>query len=91
MNRRDAVAALSTLASVPAWAAGEPLEGKEYLRLQTPVAVAVPGKVEVIEFFGYWCPHCNAFEPPFYAWASKLPADVNVRRIPVAFAAWQES
>lgn len=92
MNRRDAVVALGALTTLPtAWAAGEPVEGKEYQRLQTPVPVAMPGKVEVIEFFGYWCPHCNAFEPPLYAWASKLPPDVNMRRIPVAFAAWQES
>ena len=47
-------------------------------------------KVEVVEFFGYWCPHCNAFEPSLDAWVRKLPAHVSFKRIPVAFQAAQE-
>jgi protein dithiol oxidoreductase (disulfide-forming) len=41
--------------------------------------------VEVIEFFWYSCPHCNAFEPKLDAWIKKLPGDVFLRRVPVAF------
>jgi thiol:disulfide interchange protein DsbA len=41
--------------------------------------------VEVVEFFGYWCPHCANFEPSFHAWTKKVPAHVVVRRNPVAF------
>ena len=48
---------------------------------------APAGKVEVVEFFWYSCPHCNAFEPQFEAWAKTQPADVVVRRVPVAFNA----
>ena len=44
-----------------------------------------PGKIEVIEFFWYSCPHCNAFEPRLEAWIKKQPADVAFRRVPVAF------
>ncbi len=44
-----------------------------------------PGKIEVIEFFWYECPHCNAFEPALDAWAKQLPADVAFRRVPVWF------
>jgi len=63
-----------------------PQEGKEYLKLEKPVNVDVPaGKVEVIEFFWYSCPHCNAFEPRLQAWSKKLPADVVLKRVPVAF------
>ena len=40
----------------------------------------------MVEFFGYWCPHCNCFEPAIDAWAKKLPADVAFRRVPVAFS-----
>lgn len=80
----------SSLLALPARAQGEPVEGKDYTRLQTPVAVAVPGKIEVVEFFGYWCPHCNAFEPALEAWVAKLPASVNFRRIPVVFNATHE-
>ena len=37
------------------------------------------GKIEVIEFFWYECPHCNAFEPALEAWAKRLP---RRRRVP---------
>jgi thiol:disulfide interchange protein DsbA len=43
-------------------------------------------KIEVIEFFWYACPHCNAFEPTLNAWVKKLPADVAFRRVPAQFA-----
>jgi thiol:disulfide interchange protein DsbA len=74
----------------PVLAQGQPAEGREYIRLKEPVAVAGGGKIEVIEFFGYWCPHCAAFEPVLDPWVRKLPADVNFRRIPIAFSAPQE-
>jgi thiol:disulfide interchange protein DsbA len=76
---------LALLAATSPLAARAATEGREYTRLQQPVPVAVPGKVEVMEFFGYWCPHCNALEPELEAWVRKLPADVNFRRMPVAF------
>lgn len=64
----------------------KPEEGTEYLKLGKTVAVdAPPGKVEVIEFFWYACPHCNAFEPRLEAWVKKLPPDVVFKRVPVAF------
>ena len=62
-----------------------PVEGKDYIRLSQPQPVPGGGKIEVIEFFWYGCPHCNAFEPALDAWARKLPADVAFRRMPVAF------
>ena len=94
MNRRDlmictAGGVLASLSS-PLWAQGAPLEGKDFHRVAQPVAVP-EGKVDVVEFFGYWCPHCNAFEPQLDAWARKLPtAQVNFRRVSVAFNAAQE-
>ena len=90
MKRRDFALALGT-ASLPAlWSgaaqAQQPAEGKEFTRLQPPAPVSTPaGKVEALEFFGYWCPHCFAFEPSLDAWVRKLPADVVFRRIPVSF------
>ena len=64
----------------------KPQEGEEYLALGKPVPVdSPPGKIEVIEFFWYSCPHCNAFEPQLDAWIKKLPADVVIKRVPVAF------
>lgn len=63
-----------------------PEEGKDYKVLDKPVPTeAGAGKIEVIEFFWYACPHCNAFEPKLVNWIKSAPADVVVRRVPVAF------
>ena len=91
MKRRDfalglGAGSLATLWTAAAQVQAQPVEGKEFTRLQTPAPVSTPaGKVEAMEFFGYWCPHCHAFEPSLDAWVRKLPADVVFRRIPVSF------
>jgi protein dithiol oxidoreductase (disulfide-forming) len=96
MKRRDfalQLAATAASLTTPALAqaqAAAPVEGKDYARLAQPIAMPATGKVEVVEFFGYWCPHCHAFEPMLDEWARKLPAQVSFRRIPVAFSAAQE-
>ena len=74
-----------TALALPAQAQGAPVEGTHFVRLTPPVATSSPGKIEVIEFFWYGCPHCNAFEPALDAWAKALPADVAFRRVPAAF------
>ena len=83
MKRRDATAALIAAGFGPAaLAQGGPVEGKHYARLgQTLPGPA--GKIEVVEFFFYLCPHCYAFDPLLEAWAHQLPADVSFRRVPV--------
>ncbi len=61
-------------------------DGADYLTLDRPAPVEAPaGQVEVVEFFWYSCPHCNAFEPQLEAWMKKTPKDVSVRRVPVSF------
>ena len=96
MKRREfslaasaAAAGTLPLGTSSSWAqAAAPKEGKDYIKLAKPASVGAPaGKVEVIEFFWYSCPHCNVFEPQFEAWAKSQPADVVVRRVPVAFNA----
>lgn len=68
--------------------AAKPAAGKDYQVLEQRALVEAPaGKVEVVEFFSYMCPHCNAFEPTFSAWTKKTPKDVVVRRVPVHFLA----
>ena len=63
-----------------------PVEGTNYVKLSQRAPTSAPaGKVEVVEFFWYGCPHCNHFEPYLAAWLAKLPADVSFRRVPVAF------
>jgi thiol:disulfide interchange protein DsbA len=68
-------------------AAAAPIEGRDYVRLNTPVAVPAGGKIDVIEFFSYGCPHCYTFEPLLEQWIKRLPADVAFRRIPATFNA----
>lgn len=43
------------------------------------------GKLEVIEFFSYACPHCFHFNPMVTPWAAKLPQNAVFLRVPVAF------
>ncbi|MFI5448006.1 thiol:disulfide interchange protein DsbA/DsbL [Polaromonas sp. UC242_47] len=97
MQRREfsisaaSVAAAASLGALtaPAQAQGKPPQaGNDYLVLDKRASVNAPaGKVEVVEFFWYSCPHCNAFEPAFEAWVKKAPKDVVVRRVPVSFRA----
>ena len=35
------------------------------------------GRIEVVEVFGYTCPHCAHFEPLISAWKAKQSADVK--------------
>jgi thiol:disulfide interchange protein DsbA len=66
----------------------KPVAGTDYMVLETPATVEAPaGKIEVVEFFWYSCPHCNAFEPTLSAWVKQLPKDVAFRRAPIAFNA----
>ncbi len=95
MNRREfskqasALTGLGLAAGMAPWGqaqAADPAEGTNYVRLSQRAPVSAPaGKIEVVEFFWYGCPHCAHFEPSLAAWAAKLPADVAFRRVPVAF------
>lgn len=95
MKRRDFALASSAILAPAAWAqtttpaqvlGRAPEAGREYVALPKPAAVDAPaGKIEVVEFFWYNCPHCNAFEPTLTGWMQRLPKDVAFRRVPVAF------
>ena len=59
-----------------------PQQGVEYVTLSTPQPVQTTGKkVEVIEFFMYHCPHCNAFEPDLERWVKKQGDKIKFRRV----------
>jgi thiol:disulfide interchange protein DsbA len=80
-----AVGATAWSAAANAQAQGDFVEGQHYVKLSQPQPVPGGGKIEVLEFFWYGCPHCNAFEPALDGWQKKLPSDVAFRRMPVAF------
>src|SRR5437868_5069067 len=94
MKRRD-FSALCTgtlaattlgLAADVALAQGTPREGAQYRKLEPRQPTDVPaGKIEVLEFFRYSCPHCFSFEPVLAAWVARLPKDVVFKRVPVSF------
>jgi thiol:disulfide interchange protein DsbA len=93
MNRRQLSASFVLAGVAAAWpfarAAAQgsgPVEGKDFTRVDTPQPPSVPaGKVEVLEFFSYACPHCSSFEPTLEPWEKTLAADVSLRRVPVPF------
>lgn len=70
-------------------ATANPVEGKDFATVPLPQATAA-GKIEVTEFFWYGCPHCFTLDPKLEAWVSKLPKDVQFKRVPAVLAAhWQ--
>lgn len=85
-------AALVLLAALafPAVAAVDPVEGRDYQRINPPVPTSDPAKIVVTQFFSYQCPHCFKFEKPHAAWAATLPADVKAERaaVSIGHAGW---
>ncbi len=64
--------------------------GKQYIELPAAVRTADASKVEVVEMFGYPCPHCNSFEPMLAAWHKKQDVGVDFQRVPVVFGrSWE--
>ena len=63
---------------------------QHYKVIPTPVPTADASKIEVVEAFGYLCPHCNSFEPLLHAWTEQLAEDVTFENLPVVFGrSWE--
>ena len=45
-----------------------------------------PGQIEVVDFFWYGCPHCNALEPYLESWERSKPANVVLKRVPAVLS-----
>jgi protein dithiol oxidoreductase (disulfide-forming) len=81
-------AALAVASALPGVALAQgkaPEKDFDYRVLNNPQRTDAPGKVEVIEFFWYGCPHCFAFEPHLEPWVKKVPAHVSFKRVPAIF------
>lgn len=87
--RRHLLLALG-LAPLGAFAQQRPLvAGVDYTELKPAQPVDAQGKIEVLEFFWYGCPHCYTLEPLLEKWVAQLPADVEFRRVPAVLnEAW---
>ena len=82
LRRRTLVAVLG-LAPLAGFAqARRPAPGVDYSVLRPTQPVEAEGKVEVLEFFWYGCPHCYTLEPLLEKWIARLPSDVHFRRVP---------
>lgn len=91
MQRRDLAAALAAAllgGALPGAraAARTGTKGEPFQTLAAPAPVAAAGgRIEVLLFFSYACPHCRAWEPGLRQWAAQLPAEVALTRVPVPF------
>lgn len=73
-----------SLSLTPAQAA--PAQGTDYSLINPPQAQTSAGKVEVIEFFSYGCPHCYHMSPLLTEWKkTQLPANAVLIKVPVSF------
>ena len=77
------LAALASTAAPTALAA-DYKNGADYLTLPEAQNTDAAGKVEVTEFFAYYCPHCARFEAPLQAWVKKNAANIVFRRVHVS-------
>jgi len=81
----ERIAALPAEGQLPGgrWTAGT---NYKVVSPSQPTGVA-PGKVEVIEFFWYGCPHCFALDPAIGSWLQNKPPSIEFVRVPVT---WDE-
>ncbi|MEI2416636.1 thiol:disulfide interchange protein DsbA/DsbL [Orrella sp. JC864] len=86
-NLFSRLAAIATLLAAASFAPQALAQNATYQEVNPPQPADEPGKIEVLEFFAYSCTHCNAIEPMVQEWSRKLPEDVVLRKVPVAFNA----
>jgi protein dithiol oxidoreductase (disulfide-forming) len=70
--------------TLAAGAASAQVAGKDF-QVISPAQPTPAGKIEVIEFFSYACPHCGSLQPSLAAWLKRKPANVEFRRVPAVF------
>jgi thiol:disulfide interchange protein DsbA len=91
VRRRELLVSLCAspvLALAPAARAQGPIEAREgvdYTMVLHPQPTDAPGKILVLDFFWYGCPHCYAFLRDLEAWRLRQASDVLYRHLPVDF------
>ena len=63
---------------------GDVVAGRDYQVLRSVQRSDSPGKIEVIEYFSYGCPHCYDLHPLITQWSRKLAKDVVFRRVAIS-------
>lgn len=85
MQRRDVLKQLSALAVLGGVGLPALAQPVGYELVAPPQPTEAKGKVEILEFFHYGCPHCKSFDPLLELWVKKLPSDVVFTRVPVTW------
>jgi len=76
----------ATLTALSASASpADPKNGVEYKTLPTAQPTDSGKKIEVTEFFAYYCPHCYAFEPTLETWVKKQGDNIVFKRVHVPY------
>ena len=90
LSRLAVLALLSIAALSPAYAApAAPVAGVDFVEIPGGLPFdTAPGRIEVVEVFGYTCSHCAAFEPAVAAWKRRLPDDVSFVPVPAPFSGY---
>lgn len=83
---RFALAAVALIAGTAFASPTDPKNGAEYTTLSAPQPVPAGKKVEVIEFFMYHCPACNAIEPMLNQWIKKQGDNIVLRRVHLPYS-----
>ncbi len=93
MRRRDfnlAVSAFALSGLTGVRAAEFDIEGKYHRIVPTQPTESPQGQVEVLEVFGYRCPHCFRFLPVMERFERATPEHVYLRRMPAIFqSSWE--
>ena len=78
------------LAALPMSAQAKLIEGEDWRAITPAQPSDAPGKIEVLEFFSYGCPHCGSLNALLKQWEATLPEDDVLRRVPITFGrqAW---
>ena len=63
-------------------------KGYHYDLIDPAQPTETAGKIEVIEFFSYGCPHCYHLEPSINPWVKQLSKDVGFYRVPLSGGQW---
>ncbi len=64
---------------------GNYVPGKDYKLIEPAQPTDDATQVEVVEVFGYLCPHCATFQPYIEPWSKNRPDRVTYQRVPVVF------
>lgn len=86
----DAAAeAAAAQAAAAATTGPAPVAGTDYVEIPGGQPFdPLNGKIEVVEVFGYTCPHCASFQQLVNAWKAKLPGDVRFTYVPAPFGGY---